>query len=177
MTLRTPAPPDHRQASTGRSTAASRAVAVDVLVCGSPDRGDDGAPIAAAALLRDRLPFDVRLRIVGQLDVDDLLRVPAGASVVIIDAAKGIRPGRIIELPLHGLLARQDRLRARSSHALAIPEVIGVADLIRGHPLRGRIVVIGGAEFGLGAPLSARVAEAVPALVAAVLVAINRDWA
>lgn len=177
MTLGTPAPADHRQASSGRSTAASRAVAVEVLVCGSPDRGDDGAPIAAAALLRDRLPIDVRLRIVGQLDVDDLLRVPTGACVVIIDAAKGIRPGRIIELPLDGLLTRQDRLRARSSHALAIPEVIGVADLIRGHPLRGRIVVIGGAEFGLGAPLSDHVAEAVPALAAAVLVAINRDWA
>jgi hypothetical protein len=37
--------------------------------------------------------------------------------------------------------------------------------------------VIGGAEFGLGAPLSPPIAEAVPALVAAVLVAINRDWA
>jgi hypothetical protein len=49
--------------------------------------------------------------------------------------------------------------------------------LIRGHPLRGRIVVIGGAEFGLGAPLSDHVADAVPALAAAVLVAINRDWA
>jgi hypothetical protein len=49
--------------------------------------------------------------------------------------------------------------------------------LIRGHPLRGRIVVIGGTEFAFGAPLSARVAEAVPALVTAVLVAINRDWA
>jgi hydrogenase maturation protease len=177
MTLRTPACPIRRQASTGRPTAANRAVAVEVLVCGSPDRGDDGAPIAAAALLRDRLPIDVRLRIVRQLDIDDLLHVPAGAGVVIVDAAKGIRPGRIIELPLSGLLSRQDRLRARSSHALAIPEVIGVADLIRGHPLRGRIVVIGGAEFGLGAPLSALVAEALPALVTAVVVAINRDWA
>ena len=177
MTLRTPAFPHRLQGSTGRSAAVSPAVAVEVLVCGSPDRGDDGAPIAAAALLRDRLPIDVRLRIVGQLEVDDLLRVPAGAGVVIVDTAKGIRPGRIIELPLSGLLARQDRLRARSSHALAIPEVIGVADLIRGHPLRGRIVVIGGAEFGLGSTLSARVEEAVPALATAVQVAINRDWA
>lgn len=177
MTLTAPAPSDHREASPGRSAAASRAVAVEVLVCGAPDRGDDGAPIAAAALLRDCLPIDARLRIVGQLDIDDLLRVPAGAGVIIVDAAKGIRPGRIIELPLNGLHSRDDRLRARSSHALAISEVIGVANLIRGRPLRGRVVVVGGAEFGLGAPLSARVAEAVPALVTAVLAAINRDWA
>ena len=176
MTLRTPVVSYHREASPSRWAAASHAVAVEVLVCGLPDRGDDGAPIAAAALLRDRLPIDVRLRIVGQLGVDDLLRVPAGAGVVIVDAAKGIRPGRIIELPLDGLLSRNDRLRARSSHALAIPEVIGVASLVRGRPLQGRIVVIGGAEFGDQAALSARVAEAVPALVTAVLVAVNRDW-
>jgi hydrogenase maturation protease len=177
MTVGTPAFPNRPQASTVRSIAADRAVAVEVLVCGSPGRGDDGAPIAAAALIRDRLPIDGRLRIVGQLDVDDLLRVPSGAAVVIVDAAKGIRPGRIIELPLDGLLSRDDRLRTRSSHALAVPEVIAVADLIRGRPLRGRIVVIGGAEFGLGAPLSGLIAEAVPALVTAVLVAINRDRA
>jgi hydrogenase maturation protease len=177
MIVRPPPSPVHRQAATGRSAAAAPAVAVQVLVCGSPDRGDDGAPIAAAALLRDRLPSDVQLRIIGQLDVDDLLRVPAGAGVVVVDAAKGIRPGQIVELPLNGLVSREHRLRPRSSHALAFPEVIGVAELVRGLPVRGRIVAIGGAEFGLGAPLSARVAKAVPALVAAVLVAIEQDWA
>jgi len=176
MTVGTPDIPNRPQASTGRSTAANRAVAVEVLVCGSYGCGDDSAPIAAAALLRDHLPNGGRLRIVGQLDVDDLPRVPSGVAVVIVDAAKGIRPGRIVELPLNGLLSRDDHLRTRSSRALAVPEVIAVADLIRGRPLRGRIVVIGGAEFGLGAPLSARIAEAVPALVTAVLVAINRDW-
>ena len=49
-----------------------------------------------------------------QASTDDLLRVPSGAAVVIVDAAKGIRPGWIIELPLNGLLSRDDRLRTRS---------------------------------------------------------------
>jgi hydrogenase maturation protease len=176
MTLRLPAASVRERAATKRSAAATRHVAIDVLVCGSVDRGDDGAAIAVAPLLGDTLPDDVRVRVVGQLDIDDLLSVPAGARVVIVDAAAGIQPGQIVELPLNGLIGGDDRLRPRSSHALSFPEVIGLADLMRGRPMRGRIVAIGGVDFRLGAALSARVARAIPALVAAVREAIERDW-
>ena len=145
-----------------------------MLVCGSPDRGDDGAPLAAAAVLRQDLPNDVRVRTVGQLDIDDLLAVSADARVVIVDAAVGIRPGQIVELPLTGLVGREDRLRPRSSHALAFPEVIGLAEVMRGRPMQGLIVAMGGRAFGLGAAFSPRVARAIPALVAAVRDAIRR---
>ena len=144
------------------------AVAVEVLVCGSTDRGDDGAPIAATASLRGRLDPDVRVRTVGQLDIDDLLGVPRGAAVVV-DAATGLRRGQILVLSLDGLVAREDGLRPRSSHALEFREVIGLADMIRGRPLPGRIIAIGGGNFGLGAPLSSRVAAAIPALGDAIL--------
>ena len=157
-----------------QSSTTSRIVAVEVLVCGSTDRGDDGAPIVAAAMLDGQMPDDVALRIVGQLDIDDLLAIPADAAVVIVDTAVGIRAGQILELPLNALIGRHDRLRPRSSHALAFPEVIGLAELIRGHPTRGRIVAIGGSEFGLGADLSGAVARAVPGLVTAVLDAVER---
>jgi hydrogenase maturation protease len=174
MTLR------HRVRSVGaralpsRFGPAAQSVAVEVLVCGSPDRGDDGAPMAAAAVLRDHMPDDVRIRIIGHLDIDDLLAVPTGARVVIVDTAVGIRPGHIVELPLTGLVGREDGLRPRSSHALAFPEVIGLAELIRGRPVQGRIVAIGGMAFGLGATLSPRVARAIPTLVAAVREAMDR---
>ena len=69
-----------------RPTRRGATVAVEVLVCGSPDRGDDGAPLAVMRRLRDQLPTDVTMRAVGMLDVDDLLSVPAGAGVVIVDA-------------------------------------------------------------------------------------------
>jgi len=141
--------------------------AVDVLVCGSPDRGDDGAAIAAARLLRG-LPAGARVRIVGQLDIDDLLAVPPGGAVVIVDAATGVAPGRIVELPLRGFLGAGSETVPRSSHALAMPEVIGVADMVRGHPLAGRIVVVGGRQYGLGRPMSRRVAASIPALAEAV---------
>ena len=150
----------------------SGVIAVEVLVCGSTDRGDDGAPIAAVADLRDRLDPDVRVRIVGQLDIDDLLDVPRGAAVVVVDAATGLRRGQIVVLPLDGLVAREDTIRPRSSHSLEFREVIGLADMLRGRPLPGRIVAIGAGSFGLGAPMSPRVAGALHTFSQAILDAI-----
>jgi hydrogenase maturation protease len=164
----------HAPQTARRASGRASPVAVEVLICGSVDRGDDGAPIAAAHGLRDRLDPDVRLRVIGQLDIDDLLGVPAGAGVVIVDAATGLRRGEIVELPLDGLVAREDDLRPRSSHSLEFREVIGLADMLRGRPLPGRIIAIGGGKFGLGAPLSPSVAKAIPALIGAILDAIGR---
>jgi hydrogenase maturation protease len=157
-----------------RARARKRPVAVQVLVCGSADRSDDGAPIAAAGLLPSRVPDDVAIRIVGQLDIDDLLAIPAGAGVVIVDSAVGIHAGQVVEIPLNGLIGREDRLRPRSSHALSFPEVVALADVMRGRPLHGRIVAVGGTSFGLGVGLSARVAKAIPTLVATIVGAIER---
>ena len=162
-----------RRAPVTPTAEPGRTVAVEVLVCGSPDRGDDGAAIAAAALLDKQADDNVRIRVVGSLDIDHLLAVPADAGVVIVDAAVGIRAGRIVELPLTGLIGREDGPRPRSSHALAFPEVIGLADFIRGRPLCGRVVVIGGASFGFGEPFSRPVASALPALATAVLDAVE----
>jgi hydrogenase maturation protease len=150
------------------------AIAVEVLVCGSPDRGDDGAPIAAIRLLRARLPRDVALRVVGQLDVLDLLSIPPGAGVVIVDAATGIDPGAIVDLALNGLIGKGQPIRPRSSHALALPEVVGVAEMIRGRPLRGRIVAIGGTRFDFGKRFSGPVSGALRPLSDAVLEAIGQ---
>ncbi len=150
----------------------ARAPRVDVLVCGAADRGDDGAPLRAACDLERRLPEGVRLRLVGRLDVDDLLDLPVETGVVIVDAATGIPPGSVVDLPIEAL-PRVRGCRPRSSHALGAPEVVGLAALLRGGPLRGRIVAVGGEEFGLGMALSPRVAEVIPDLVAAVLEAVE----
>jgi hydrogenase maturation protease len=154
-------------------TTAVQPIAVEVLICGSLDRNDDGGPIAVAAQVCDRLPLDVRLRIVGQLDIDDLLTVPAAAGLVIVDAATGLEPGQIVDLPLNGLTGGPRQVRPRSSHTLAFPEVVGLAELIQGAPVRGRIVAIGGIEFGFGTTLSEPVAAALPALVSAILGAVE----
>ena len=152
-------------------TRSRRHVSVTVLACGSVDRGDDGVAPEACRRLRSRLPRDAVVRVVGQLDVDDLLAIPDGSAIVVVDAARGLRPGAIRSIPLDGLLASPGLIRPRSSHALAMPELIGLADMIRGNPLRGRIVVIGGRDFGLGAPLSERVASRLGDFEAAILTA------
>ncbi len=172
MTLHLPVTAGPAPAATDSSSAGAQPVGVEVLVCGSPDRGDDGAAVAAAALLRGHLPDGVRVRSVGQLDIDDLLAVPAAAGVVIVDAASGLRPGQIVDLPLAGLIGRPERLRPRSSHAVGMPEVVALAELIQGRPVRGRIVAIGAVDFGLGRALSRPVAAAMPALISAILGAI-----
>jgi hydrogenase maturation protease len=147
-------------------------VAVEVLLCGSPDRGDDGAPMAVMGRLREQLPSDVTLRVVGMLDVDDLLAVPCGAGVVIVDAATGIEPGGIVDFALNGLIGRSDGVHPRSSHALTLPEVVGLADMLRGRPLPGRIVAIGGSHFGLGSSFSRPVSAALEPLGAAIVQAV-----
>lgn len=155
-----------------RPTRHGATVAVEVLVCGSPDRGDDGAPMAVMGRLRDQLPVDVKMRAVGQLDVDDLLSIPFGAGVVIVDAATGIDPGIIVDLALTGLIGQPDGVHPRSSHALALPEVVGLAEMLRGRPLRGRIVAIGGAHFSLGSNFSRPVNAALVPLTEAIVNAV-----
>jgi hydrogenase maturation protease len=147
---------------------------VEVLACGAPDRGDDGAAVMAVGRLADALPPDVRTRIVGQLDIDDLLAVPKGAGVVVADTALGVDPGWIVEIPFSGLAGREAGIRPRSSHALSIPETIAVASIIRGHPLPGIVVAIGGVDFGLGEALSWPVASALDAFVLAIADAVGR---
>lgn len=171
MTRALVAEPDRPTAARRPILAAGR-VRVEVLACGAVDRGDDGAALVAVRDLAG-LPSDVRVRAIGRLDIDDLLEVPAGATVVIVDAATGIRPGRVLDVPLDRVLNDLDGLRPRSSHALAVPEVLGLAELLRGQPIRGRLVAIGGADFGLCGRLSERVAKAIPALVAVVRAAIE----
>ena len=145
---------------------------VDVLVCGAEDRGDDAAGLVAVRYLAHQLPSGVRIRAVGHLDVLDLMDLPGNVGVVIVDAATGMAPGSIVDLPIDEL-GRLRTCRPRSSHAITGPEVIGLAALLRREPLAGRIVAIGGAEFGIGAGLSPRVAEAIPGLIASILEAVE----
>jgi hydrogenase maturation protease len=147
---------------------------VEILACGGRDRGDDAAAVIAVGRLADALPDDVRTRVVGQLDIDDLLAVPPGAGAIVVDTAVGVDPGWIVEIPFSGLVGRESGIRPRSSHALSIPETIGVASIIRGRPLQGMVVAIGGVDFGLGEALSWPVATAMDAFVLAIADAVSR---
>ena len=147
-------------------------VAVEVFVCGSPDRGDDGAAVTACQAVQTALPPGVRVRTVGQLDVDDLLAVPPEAQVVIVDVATGIAPGAVLELPLADLL-ESGTIRPRSSHALAVSGTVALAELIGERSLHGRVVALGGTHFALGDSVSGPVAAALPRFATAIREAIE----
>jgi len=128
-----------------------------ILVCGDPSRGDDGAAIAAVARLEQDRPPATRVRRVGQLEPDDLVAaLGAGGWCVVVDAVRGIEPGRVVVVPLRSLAA-SDGPQPASSHALPIEIVIGLAEALGADLDRALFVGIGGRRFELGTGLSPEV--------------------
>ena len=72
--------------------------------------GDDGASIAALGELAPDLPSDVSIRLVGQLDIDDLLALPPGAGAVVVDTDRG-RPWVGGRDPFIGFAGRASAMR------------------------------------------------------------------
>jgi hydrogenase maturation protease len=156
------------------STASGEAIRLHV--CGQPDRGDDGLGWAAVGPLLAALPRQVLERVTvrcePELRVDDLLDLPAGSSVIIVDAVAGVDPGSIVRIPLSDLgapsVAGRARPIAHSSHQLPLEIVLGLGEALLGRPVEGVFLGLGAASFALGAPLSDAVRAALPALRAAV---------
>jgi hydrogenase maturation protease len=131
-----------------------------VLVCGDASRGDDGAAIATVARLDRRENPGLRVRRVGQLEPDDLVEaLSGGGRCVVVDAVRGIEPGRILAVPLRQL-GLADGPQPASSHALPLDVVIGLAEVLGADLDRGAFVGIGGSAFDLGAGLSPAVEAA-----------------
>lgn len=126
---------------------------IRVLVCGSADRGDDGAALNAVAHVLPRLEPDLRQRVevrrCPQLDAADLIDVADGEACLVLDTVIGVEAGSIVEISLDEL-TRMEAAAPRSSHALPIVQVLGIAEAIRGQLPRGRLVGIGGKWFGYG---------------------------
>lgn len=128
--------------------------AVRLLVCGNADRGDDGAALAAVAHLLPRIEDSIRHRIdvrrCAQLDATDLIDVPAHQACVVVDTVVGVDPGSVVTMPLADLAAVESAVVPRSSHALPIGQVLGIAAAIRGQLPDGVFIGIGGKRFGFG---------------------------
>jgi hydrogenase maturation protease len=131
------------------------APSVRLLICGAADRGDDGAALTAIARLLPTLDpatlerLEVRRCL--QLDPLDLIDVAPDQACLVIDTVVGIVPGSVIAVPLEELCSRGAAGTPRSSHALPIEQVLGIAAAIRGGLPTGTFVGIGGKWFGFGA--------------------------
>ena len=154
------------------------APSVRLLICGSADRGDDGAALTAIARLLPTLDPATRERLEVrrclQLDPLDLIDVAADQSCLVIDTVLGIEPGSVIAIPLEDLSSRASAVTPRSSHALSIQQVLGIAAAIRGTLPAGTFVGIGGKWFGFGARHSRAVTAGMGELQSAIEAELGR---
>jgi hydrogenase maturation protease len=146
-----------------------------LLVCGNADRGDDGAPLCAVAHVLPQLDLATRQRLevrrCAQLDATDLIDVAASEACLILDTVVGVEPGEVVDLTLDELSTRAT-IAPRSSHALPIGQVLGIAREVRGGLPDGRFVGIGGKWFGFGNVRSRALREGMPAYERAIASAI-----
>lgn len=151
------------------------APAVRLLVCGNGDRGDDGAALCAVAHVLPGLDDAVRARLevrrCSQLDPTDLIDIGEGVSCLILDTVVGVEAGDVVELSLEDLATRAG-LAPRSSHALPIGQVLGIARSVRGSLPPGVFVGIGGKWFGFGKVRSRALRDGMPRFEQAVAAAI-----
>lgn len=148
---------------------------VRILVCGSADRGDDGAALSAIAHVLPHLDSAVcrrlEVRRCPQLDASDLVDVLPDEACLVLDTVVGVAPGSVVDLPIDALAAG-DGILPRSSHALPIQQVISIAESVRGSLPRGRFVGIGGKWFGFGPTRSRALRDAMPEFEQAISAAI-----
>ena len=148
-----------------------------ILVCGTADRGDDGAALAAISHVLPDLPDRFRSRIevrrCPQLDVTDIIDVRSGEGCLVVDTVVGIEPGTIVTMSLDHLARRATGVASRSSHALSVDDALLIAEAVRGSMPTGSFVGIGGKWFGYGERFSRVVKAGLPALAGAIRVAIE----
>lgn len=147
-----------------------------VVGLGSRDRGDDGiGPAVAEAVATLALPG---VHVVEQEDPTALLDLVAEHDVaVVVDAVRsGSPPGTVRAWDVGAAPAPADGWTATGrggTHAFGLATAVELGRAL--HRLPPRMVVVGvdGADFDIGAPLSAAVAAAVPAAVAGVCSALR----
>ena len=142
-----------------------------VLVCGSPDRGDDAAGLRAR--WRTGWPRAWWRFASSASSPSTTSSTGRGAAVLVVDAAVGLAPGLVRRI---SFADPAPVARSASSHELPIPEVVGIAELLAGRPLRGELVAIGIASAGFGDVLTPAVEAGMPAFIDAVLAASRRRW-
>jgi hydrogenase maturation protease len=146
-----------------------------LLVCGNADRGDDGAALCAVAHVLPQLDLPTRQRLEVrrclQLDASDLIDVAPGEACLILDTVVGVEPGEVVDLTLDELATRAT-IAPRSSHALPIGQVLGIAREVRGVLPGGQFIGIGGKWFGFGAVRSRALRDGMPAYERAIATAI-----
>jgi hydrogenase maturation protease len=140
-----------------------------VIGVGNRLRGDDGAGVAVAQRLRDRVPPGIEVVSCDE-EPSRLMDAWEGAdSAVLVDTVSSGAPAGT----LHRFEAGDEAIPAHtfrsSTHAIGIAETIELARALGRLPRRVRVYGIEAGGFTTGAELTSAVEAAVVSLVAAVL--------
>jgi len=132
---------------------------VRLFVCGTADRGDDGAALSAVATLLPALPTALleclEVRRCGHLRAEDILGMPAGEFAVIVDAASGVPPGHVVALSIRTLGDIEGGPMPRSFLESGLEATFAAASAAWPNAMPDGIFIgIGGRRFGYGRPLS-----------------------
>ncbi len=150
----------------------AKAPELRILVCGTADRGDDGAALAAISHVLPGLPEAMlgrlEIRRCPQLDVTDVMDVGDGVACVVIDTVVGVEPGTVVAMALDDLARRPGGVAPRSSHALSVDDALLIAEACRGSLPAGTFVGIGGKWFGYGERFSRAVTAGLPDFATAI---------
>ncbi len=141
---------------------------------GAWDRGDDAVGLVVADALRPRLRHGVCV-ITGRADAMALVLALEGRRVAVaVDALRldGVEPGtrREVDLTIDAPPGAPPRA---SGHGDALGQGWRLARALGAMPPRAVLVGVVGRTFALGAPLSAEVRRALPALEQAVVAALD----
>jgi hydrogenase maturation protease len=133
-----------------------------VIGVGNCDRGDDGAGIAVARALRDRVGPGVRVVELGSdaLGLVDFLR--AAPAVIVVDAARsGASPGTIHRFDARSTPLPVGVFHDTSTHAFGVANAIELGRTLALLPDALTVFGIEGEQFTAGATISPRVGAAV----------------
>jgi hydrogenase maturation protease len=148
--------------------------ALEVHCLGNLDRGDDAVGLLVKPLLAERLAGEVRVR---AHDGDPLALIDGWAgleALICVDAAQPLgAPGRIHRINYYA----QSRLLAEpvaTTHHFGLADALSLAKVLNQLPATVLIFAVEGVCFDLGAELTPPVADAIPRLVAGVVVEASR---
>ena len=146
---------------------------VTVFACGETLRGDDGVAAAAVRSLPASIRALAEVRRVAALRPEDVMALPAGQHVLIVDAVVGPEPGDLVRLDLDALAFRAVPFRPGSSHQLPLAMVMGLAEALGSHH-DGVFMGLAGSCFEPGAPLSEPVRRGLPVVRQAICDEVRR---
>jgi len=142
---------------------------VVVVGVGNAYRGDDGAGLAVAERLRERVPAGVDVVTCEQEASRVIDAIEDREAAVLVDASSsGSAPGTVhrFDASAYAVPARAFR---SSTHAFGVGEAVELARALGKLPRRVVVFGVEGEEFGAGEGLSPAVAAAVEPVAEAVL--------